>query len=129
MASDGSGQSKCENCERRSCHMLESQRGARQFREAEFPWIYPYFFSHLLSVILSSVFFNSPIFRTDRRFIKPITCSLIKLRRFLLNVRAISAIRKVQKNTHSTVTFSMQLRRTYRCFSSQASSKQNGARF
>ena len=37
-------------------------------RKIEFPWIYPYVFSHLLSAISNSVISNSPLFRTHRSF-------------------------------------------------------------
>lgn len=37
----------------------------------EFPWIYPYVSSQLLSAISNSVISNSPLFRTDRSFPTP----------------------------------------------------------
>ena len=37
-------------------------------RKIEFPRIYPYVFSHLLSAISNSVISNSPLFRTHRSF-------------------------------------------------------------
>ena len=40
-------------------------------RKIEFPWIYPYVFSHLLSAISNSVISNSPLFRTHRSFPTP----------------------------------------------------------
>ena len=40
-------------------------------RKIEFPWIYPYVFSHLLSAISNSVISNSPLFRTCRSFPTP----------------------------------------------------------
>ena len=40
-------------------------------RKIEFPWIYPYVFSHLLSAISNSVISNSPLFRTHRPFPTP----------------------------------------------------------
>ena len=40
-------------------------------RKIEFPWIYPYVSSHLLSAISNSVISNSPLFRTHRSFPTP----------------------------------------------------------
>ena len=40
-------------------------------RKIEFPCIYPYVFSHLLSAISNSVISNSPLFRTHRSFPTP----------------------------------------------------------
>ena len=40
-------------------------------RKIEFPWIYPYVFSHLLSAITNSVISNYPLFRTHRSFPTP----------------------------------------------------------
>ena len=40
-------------------------------RKIEFPWIYPYVFSHLLTAISNSVISNSPLFRTHRSFPTP----------------------------------------------------------
>ena len=40
-------------------------------RRIEFPWIYPYVFSHLLSAISNSIISNSLLFRTHRSFPTP----------------------------------------------------------